>query len=425
MTKTLHSGHHCKIRLKRQRGTAYLIVLGVTLIVSALAYSGILIARARGRIASDASDAADARQYARDAVEIGKQWIYGDANWRTNRVNGVWASNVPIGAGTFSLSATDPADGDFTNFPQDPVVLKATAVKGTAKHVLEVTVVAKPEPIPALGYAVHTAGQFRVLSGKSLSVGSGTVSTNGTLNNGGTISGNIDVLLASPLGTVTGTKTIGSLPKDLPSASIVDKYIALGTQIVTTTMDKKALGPGVNPYGSPNAHGIYVVRGGNLTIKDSHICGTLVFDGTAGQKVIVDGNVLMHPSRSDCPALIGRGDAELVFSGGDHLVDEKVLGVNLNPPGAPYGGVVDTKANDKFPSEIQGLVHVTGKLTMKQTALVRGGIMVNSSALADAVKIEDSPQVVYTPSLLTSAPCWYTLSVPMVFSSGSWRQLAQ
>jgi cytoskeletal protein CcmA (bactofilin family) len=410
---------------QRRRGSAYLVVLGVTLIVSAIAYSGILMVRARARMVSETSDAAEARQIARDAIEIGKQWIHSDANWRTTRTSGVWATNVPLSGGSFSLSGTDPADGDFKNFPHDLVLLKATAIKGSARHVLEVNVVAKPDPLPALRYAVHAGGEVHVTGGKSVSVGSGTVSTNGSLRNDGTINGNIDVLLVSNPGTVSGTRTIGSLAKDLPSTTIVDNYIALGTLIVTSNIDKRAIGPGVNPFGALDANGIYVVRpGADLVIKNSHICGTLVVDN-AGKKVTLDNNVLLHPHRADCPALIVRGDAEIIFDGGDGLLDEKNLGVNLNPPGVPYNGITDTKDNDKFPSEIQGLIHVTGKLTMKQTARVRGAILVNSTAGSDAAKFEGTSQIIHTPTLLTSAPCWYTLSVPMVVSPGSWRQLAQ
>src|SRR5688572_14438530 len=226
-----------------RRGSAYIVVLGVSMIVAGLSYGAILVTRAKGRTAMELRDAALARQYARDAIELGRLWIAQDANWRTNRPAGVWASNQTIGDGFFTLEASDPSDGDIANLPHDPLMLKVTASKGNARHVLQVTLRANPTPMSVLQYALHTCGELHIPSGINGDVGGATVSTNGQLRNYDTIQGSIDVTGVTQLGTVTGTKTIGSPAKPVPGSTVIDKYIALGTQINPgSSMNKVVLG---------------------------------------------------------------------------------------------------------------------------------------------------------------------------------------
>jgi hypothetical protein len=401
------------------------VVLGVSLIVAALAYGGIMATRARARIANEVADAAEARQIAFDAVEIARQWINSDPDWRTNRPDGTWASDVAMGNGTFTIKVKDPLDNDMKDLPHDPLLLKVTGKKGSAQHHLEVTLVANPTPIPALQFAMHTAGQLHVLSGATLNATAATVSTNSTLKNQGTINGNATALLALPAGTVNGSLSIigGSTP--LPNTAIIDQYAALGAQIATSDLDKQVLGPGVNPFGATNDNGIYVARpSGDFRIRNCRVLGTLVVICPSGKKVIIEDNVLLQTYQGDCPALMVQGNADIQFNGGDGLLDEKTIGRSLNPPGAPYNGGTNNGKGDVYPSEIQGLVHVTGKVNLKKTSIIRGAILCNSSAtlLSDAVAVDDSPSIVYPPTLYTNPPCWYTTAVPMTVQRGSWEQ---
>ena len=71
-----------------RRGSVFLVVLGVSLIVAALAYGGILVTRARQRTAAETADAAQARQNAETGIDLARLWIRQDANWRLNRSPG-------------------------------------------------------------------------------------------------------------------------------------------------------------------------------------------------------------------------------------------------------------------------------------------------------------------------------------------------
>ncbi len=239
-----------------RRGSIYLVVLAAASIVATLAMGALLATRAQGRAANAFNDAAEARQYALSAVELGRLWIAQDVNWRTNRSCGVWASGQPIGSGTFTLEVSDPVDGNLSNRPHDPVVFKATGVKGQARQAVQVTLAANPVPLPALGYALHTAGQIHIVGSSQLATNLATISTNGDLKNSGTIAGNVEAATASQAGTISGTLTTNAPTKVLPAHSTVDLYTNLGTLIVPgNTINNQLLSPGCNPWARPMRRG--------------------------------------------------------------------------------------------------------------------------------------------------------------------------
>ena len=411
---------------RNRRGSAYLIVLGTALLVSTLAYAAILATRAKGRLAGEFADAAQARQNAWTGVELTRLWISKDANWRTNRTVGVWASNLALGtsAGTVTIEVGDPADNLLANFPHDSIVVKATGKKGKARHIMQVTIKANPTPLPALQCAVHTGGQIHIEGSKTFNAGGAIVSTNGNVRNDGTIQGSVQCTLALPAGTITNGLQILAPAKALPDSTIAEKYAAVGTQISTNTLDKRVLSPSLNPFGAANPYGIYVIRSTNdVTLKLTRIYGTLVVI-CPGRRLTIDNNVLLEPYRSDCPALVVVGDAHIQFASGNNSFREIDAGISLNPPGAPYNGVANTNISETFPSEIRGLVHVTGAILYRASATVRGAILSNSTAGADAFDVDDTTTITYTPGLYTSPPCWYTTAVPMVIDRGTWKPLA-
>jgi len=410
---------------RNRRGTAYMIVLGTSMLVGVMAIGTLGLTRARGRAGGESMDATHARQCALDGVEIAKLWIRQDANWRTTLTAGAWATNFATSSGTVTIEVADPVDGNMALGQHDALFVKCTGKKGLAKHIVSVTLQANPIPLDCLAYAAHTAGEFHVLSGNTLKSGGATISSNGVLRNEGTINGAVNTDGVAVFGTVLGSPNSTTAPeKPLPADSIIDKYIALGTEIGTPgSLEKRVLSPGINPFsGGTNADGVYIVRpSGSLSIKTSRIHGTLVVILGAGKRVQVNDRVLIHPYRADYPTLIIKGDAEFNFIS-DNLSETLAL-TNFNPPGAPYNGVTDILPLGSYPSEIQGLVHVTGIVTMKQTSRIRGVVLAAGTG-ADAINIEDTPELIYTPSLFTAPPQWYTKEVRMPIQLGTWSQPA-
>jgi hypothetical protein len=410
----------------RRRGTAYLIVVGTTMIVGLASFGILQATRSRGRSSAESIDATVARQCAQDGVEAAKRWIRQDPNWRTNRVAGIWANNLPTGNGTVTIEVSDPVDGNMVKGQHDALLVKCTGKKGLARSILSVTLQAQPIPLPALAYAAHTAGEVHITSGKTLKLPGGVISTNDALMNEGTITGGIHVDDVTQLGTVTGTPIVTNAEdKALPASSVIDKYVALGTVIsAPATIERVVLAPGHNPYGGgTNADGIYVINASSdITIKNARIHGTLVII-TANRLVKIDDRVLLHPSRSDQPTLIIKGNAEFTYSSNATSLSETLTLTNFNPPTAPYNGSSNILPIDTYPSEIQGLVHVTGVVNMKQTSRIRG-IVLAAATVNDSFKIHDESEIIYTPSLFTSPPQWYTTEVRMPVLRGSWLQPA-
>jgi hypothetical protein len=408
-----------------RKGTAYVAILAMSIIVGGIGAASIWAARSNFHRAETQGDGAQARSMARSAIEIARVWINQDPNWRTNRPDGVWASNLSLKNGNATIEVRDASGGKIADDPHSSIYITATVKKGIAKHRTRVTLAAAPIPLPALKYPLHTAGLLHVQSSDTLYVGAASVSTNGNLRVDGTLVGNAEALLSVGLGKVTGTTTIAAAAKALPTSDVPEKYAALGTLISPgSSIDKQVLGPGCNPYGAPNANGVYVIRSSNdITLTNTRIYGTLIIINP-GKTVTIGGQVNITPIRTDFPTLIINGNCVMQFTSSGTPLSEAAQGVNYNPPGAPYGGISDADKLGAYPSEIRGLIHVTGTLTLAKDGVIRGGILCEAAPLlSDAVVIQDDREIFYDSRLFSSPPRWYTTSVPMKVVSGSWIQI--
>jgi hypothetical protein len=394
------------------------------MIIATLATGGLLVARAQNRAAESANDADEARLCAQSGLELARLWISSDSSWRTNRTSGNWVASLAIGNGTVSIDAVDPTDGNLSNRPHDAVQLTVTARKGLARRILTQTLVASPTPLPALRYALHTVGQLRVENGFRLMLGTATLSTNGEFRNDGIVEGSADASTCSSNNQMYGTLTTGVAARAMPASTVPEAYASLGTLISTpSTLSGVLLTPSVNPYGSPNPDGVYVIRASSdITIRNCRIYGTLVVINP-GKKLTLTGANLLQPSRPDFPALIVNGDCVFAFNSSSGL-SEASVGANFNPTGAAYQGVTDTDQADTYPNEIQGLVHITGSLAINQACTVRGAILCESSASSKAVDINaDGVRIYYDSSLYTNPPQFYTTSVQMLTQAGSYKPI--
>jgi hypothetical protein len=405
-----------------RRGSAYVAVLGASMVVATIGMGALAIVRSQRLTVQAQGDTASARLYAQSLVEWGAQLVAADSAWRSGHPSGAWYSSQPLGDAVVTLEGTDPLDNDLSNRPTDPLVLKGTAIRGTARQIVQATLVASGPPLDCLRCAIHTGGQFHVRSGQVVTVSGGPVSTNGSLRNDGTITGDVECTLASSFGTIGGTLTMPASTKAMPSSGVLAMYRNLGTLVVpgSTTIDKRAIGPGYNPWGSANPDGVYViVMSGNMTLKNFRCLGTLVVVG-AGKTLTLDSAVVLQNYRADYPALITDADLVLQYSGS---LSESTAGVNLNPAGVPYQGVTDSDTTDTYTCEIVGLIHTRGALTLNSSPRVRGVIIAESTAGSDAVDVGGTPQITYDPTLWASPPMGYMKSVTMSFQPGSWRQV--
>ncbi len=128
-------------RAGTRRGSVYLIVLSVSMIVLVIGLSGLMVSRIEQRSASAVSDMTQARLHAVAAVEIGMFLMEADPlNWRESFKVGVLPTDMPLGNGTLTLEAADPVDGDLTNGATDQVLFTGIGIEGGARHKLQVTI---------------------------------------------------------------------------------------------------------------------------------------------------------------------------------------------------------------------------------------------------------------------------------------------
>jgi hypothetical protein len=410
--------------IRTRRGGVYISVLGAAMLVSLIGLTALAAVRLERVSIATTADAEQARLYAQSAVELGAQLVQNDPLWRTTRTSGVWIADRRIGDGRFTLEGIDPIDGNFLNRPTDPLLLRATATRGRARQVVQARLDARGEPLNVLETALYATGDVRIRGTTSVNIiGNIPLGTGQTLRNDGVVAGNAECLLYTGTGTVSGTLDIAAAPRILPTSDTFAMYADLGTPISPGgVIDRRLLAPGVNPWGQTDPDGVYVIRtNSNLTIRDSRIHGTLVIIAP-GKTVTFTGRVLIHTASEDYPALLVHGD--VVFNQySDQPLSESALGVNFNPPAAPYQGISNTDIADTYPSEIQGLVHIRGTLEVTGEPRIHGTVIIESPAGSQSLDVRDVFELEYDPQALANPPMGYMDVLQMKMRPRSWRQV--
>jgi hypothetical protein len=142
----------------------------------------------------------------------------------------------------------------------------------------------------------------------------------------------------------------------------------------------QSLGPTV-----ANPNGIYWIDcgGGKLLIERSRILGTLVVLNPGAGSAIANGPIHMSPATPGYPVLMVNGNFAIRST--SRVLNESEYTANFNPGSMPYefnnplAGSTDNNLNDAYPSEIQGLVAVSGNLTFENAARLRGQAIVGGT----------------------------------------------
>ena len=121
-----------------RRGTIYVMVLFSSLIVASIGLASLQMVRLQSRTATSNVNFAEARAYARSAIDIAMLRIRNNPYWRTQWGNGNWVTNQAIGNGTFSIVASDPVDNDVTTGENHPVILTGIGFKGESRFKVSV-----------------------------------------------------------------------------------------------------------------------------------------------------------------------------------------------------------------------------------------------------------------------------------------------
>lgn len=391
-------------------------MLGVSTVVSMLALAGLHAARSQLAAATQGADRAEARVLAQSAIEHAMAVLRNDANWRTNYVvdTAYPATPVAAGRGTFTWRLTSAGGLNRT--------LSGTGLVGDATCTLTVDLAQPPD----LDCALLVEGQLRVEGDCSLTVEDAPAATNDEFRVDGAVTANIEAQTISNNGSITGAQTAPAGLRVLPQSSMVlDYWKQAGTELNSSMLLSTVLSPYANPLGTPNTHGIYVIKssGNNVTISNCRIVGTLVVaDLEPGRVVSITGSVNWEPAYPHYPALLVDGDVEINLVHTD--LTEWFLTPSFNPVGTPFQGQEDSDKSDVFISSIAGLIYCSGNLTIKGNGSsdrfpdLRGQILVGKDC---HVQSRTFPTIKFDESSSLTPPPGFDQTAPVVLVPGSWR----
>jgi hypothetical protein len=361
-----------------RRGSAYLAIFGATTLVAVIGFAAVTAARVQLRTTERGGDVQAARAHARSGIELARLWMQREPDWRTRRPSAVWVERQPIDrGGTVTIEVIDPSDNDLANWETDPVVVTATGTSGAATQIERITLVPRRDALTCLDVALLADGAIQINSG-TLAFDQ-TVATNSSFATTG--SSRIDCRVEA-VGPISGSGYLGSRVTDIPlrstpdDRSVFDAYPANATWISFNSLAGGAmrdvvLSPQNNPYGpSTNPRGIYAIdcAGRTFVLRDARVVGTLILINPKSDSRI-EGAVNVAPAIANFPCLLVRGSIRLEHVG-SALMESS--GRNFNPPGTPYNGLANNTVTDSYPSQVGGLVYVTGSATLSCQGRVDG-----------------------------------------------------
>jgi hypothetical protein len=136
----------------------------------------------------------------------------------------------------------------------------------------------------------------------------------------------------------------------------------------------------------------------------------------SSQFAAIEDSLSMEPAVSNYPAFLIQGSVEFRLHTTE--LSEASRGVNFNPPGSPYEGSTNKKLNDTYPSQIKGLVYVSGTadITLDDTVVDAGLLVVGNEI---TVSVGETLTVNYAPHYFSNPPPGFS-RIQVRAVPGSW-----
>jgi hypothetical protein len=241
---------------RSRRGSAYLVTLGVSLIVSTVALSGALAVRVQLQQSNFSDDVVQAGLNARAGLDMALYRINHDASWRSHASN--WATDQTLAVGTYNFTMTDPTDGNLTDTPTDPVVVVSTGKSGSTVQKLRARLAATTPGYDCLKSAAHS-GLATQWTGATVTASQWLTSN---LSIAVTTSGGQNAIVTANLAApAAATKdgssvvsgqisTAGTWPMSMPDPNhVLDYYLTNGTWLDASSLvnweDQLLVNPGM------------------------------------------------------------------------------------------------------------------------------------------------------------------------------------
>jgi hypothetical protein len=124
--------------VQRHRGSAYVAVLGMSMIITVIGLSAVMATRIQTRTVNADRDMARAAFAGRSIIEIATHRIVNDASWRSTYTNDTWTADETLNELVFSYKLVDEEDGNLTDDTTQPVRLYARTTVDNAVRIYSV-----------------------------------------------------------------------------------------------------------------------------------------------------------------------------------------------------------------------------------------------------------------------------------------------
>lgn len=404
-----------------RRGTIYVAVLGVALIVGAVSATAIHLARTELHQAVTADEIARARLAAQSGIEYAIAVINSNDNWRSDYTNGNLTTAGSLApTGEFSFTLTD-SDHDLNDDVNDAVTLRSVGTVGVTPTVCVMEVLLQPADmgLNCLESSLHSGGSVSLdFNSEAYRISS---NENITINGGKTLTVEKD---AWAVGTITGSVnpssarlSIQSPPREMPDPDDVFEYYKTnGTWIPISalganTLERIVLSPATNPYTSEtNPQGIYVIdcQNMNITLRECRILGTLVLLN-AGTGTIIENKISMEAAISNFPVLMVQGSLAMNWNGSTPVYRSSLV-----------NGSADGEVTPSWPGGIRGLVYMTDALGVQhQAAKVEGVVVTGGMANINYYMVLE-----FDTTFFNNPPPGFASGNNMKIVPGSWKRVA-
>jgi len=393
-----------------RQGSAYVMILGVSMILTVIGLSAVAVCRINGRMVRSDSGWAESQVLAFSAAEHALARIAEEPEWRSRFAGS--PMSVDFGRGTMTWELIDENDGDLADNRADAFAIVARGSVGQAAYALKLRCRPVGEGLDALRTSVHSGGGISLGPKVNLTTAGGPLSTNGRFRTvrKSVVTGDVEAATISGSGSISGEVTVPAPPKALPELAALAMYRDLATSLGRqTTLNRVILSKWSSPFGPPNRDGVYLINapGRNVTIQDSLIYGTLI---VRCRSLTVTGRVLMLNARPDYPALLVAGDLNLSPTGWPTRRSVPWPGPGTHPWAGASGSYYDS---------ISGLTHATGDITLSTNPRTHGPLLAGGT-----VTCNTSATLRANPALLDAPPLGYSSGGSAITFEG-WTRLVE
>ena len=214
------------------------MTLGTAMIVALLGLASLTLVRIERMQVSGFSDSTAAERYARAAIDMALFEIRHNAAWRQDMTDGVWEADRPIGAGSYSFRAIDPADKDLTSGDYDPLVVIGTGKSGAAVYKLQVRIGVRQPGLRCLEPAIHAGNKLMFDAAIAQSDHFFSANNEAEVRGGAEVFADVEAANGFQSGSSGGgvfhgsVTTEGDWPREMPDPNTVsDYYLNNGTPI--------------------------------------------------------------------------------------------------------------------------------------------------------------------------------------------------